>query len=428
MIFTMKKVFLIAATAVIVLACNPQRRLARTILEDSRFDRVDSMARALLATGFNAGAVYNQVWCRDLNTFIETSCDVLPQALIRENILRFYAFQQPNGEMVDGVVEEDKPRLEKFVYYSDLAPGYTGHKNTVETDQESSLILLTAKYIRKTGDRSVLEETVGGKTVLERMEGMVGFILNERFSDDYGLVTGATTVDWGDVQPGPGNIVRIDEYTKWCIDIYDNALFLQALDALDGLLPEPKYRTLRESIAANVRKHLWDSDNQKFIPHIYLDGSPFPDDFDENAICYHGGTAVAIEAGLLSREEIAAVNLRMLRDVEESGMATIGLTVYPPYPEGLFQEPCRRPYNYQNGGDWTWFGARMIRQLVRYGFVREAYDEFSPMIDRVLENNGFYEWYGPCNKPNGSGTYRGEAGVIVSAIEALRAWAAENAN
>lgn len=417
----MKKILLLSL--LLLSACQGQRQLARTILEDSRMDRVDSMARALLATGFNAGAVYNQVWCRDLNTFIETSCEVLPQALIRENILRFYAFQQPNGEMVDGIVETDKPRLEKYYYYSELEPNYIGHKNTVETDQESSLILLTYKYIQKTGDTALLAEEVGGKTVLERMRGMVDFILAERFSPEYGLVTGATTIDWGDVQPGTDNLVRIDEHSKWAIDIYDNALFLQALDALDALLPEPAYRGLHDSIAAAVRQHLWDAREQKFIPHIYLDGSPFPADFDENAICFHGGTAVAIEAGLLSPDEIRAVNRRMLRDVEESGMATIGLTVYPIYPEECFHMSQSRPYYYQNGGDWSWFGARMITQLVRYGFVREAYDEFSPMLDRVLANDGFYEWYGPGNVPNGSGTYRGDAGVMVKAIHALRDWA-----
>lgn len=35
---------------------------------------------------------------------------------------------------------------------------------------------------------------------------------------------------------------------------------------------------------------------------------------------------------------------------------------FPPYPEGFFQNKGMYPYGYQNGGDWTWFGARMIQQ------------------------------------------------------------------
>ena len=56
---------------------------------------------------------------------------------------------------------------------------------------------------------------------------------------------------------------------------------------------------------------MWDSQRQKFIPHIYLNGSPFPETFDENQVFYHGGTAVAILAGLLTKEEIAHANQRM---------------------------------------------------------------------------------------------------------------------
>ena len=73
-------------------------------------------------------------------------------------------------------------------------------------------------------------------------------------------------------------------------------------------------------------------------------------------------------------------------------------------------------YSYQNGGDWTWFGGRMIQQLIKYGFVQEAYEQIQPMVKRVKDNNGFYEWYSVDNKPRGSGTFRGEAGVLYTAI------------
>ena len=74
------------------------------------------------------------------------------------------------------------------------------------------------------------------------------------------------------------------------------------------------------------------------------------------------------------------------------------------------------PYGYQNGGDWTWFGGRMIQQLIRYGFIQEAFEQVLPMTRRVQDNNGFYEWYSVDNKPKGSGTFRGEAGVLYKAL------------
>jgi glycogen debranching enzyme len=73
-------------------------------------------------------------------------------------------------------------------------------------------------------------------------------------------------------------------------------------------------------------------------------------------------------------------------------------------------------YSYQNGGDWTWFGGRMIRELIRNGFIAEAYEQMQPMVKRVIDNDGFFEWYSVDNQPRGSGTFRGEAGVLYTAI------------
>ena len=114
----------------------------------------------------------------------------------------------------------------------------------------------------------------------------------------------------------------------------------------------------------------------------------------------------------------------MISRVKQAGAPSIGLTLYPPYPKGFFANKIMNPeYNYQNGGDWTWFGARMIQQLVKYGFVKEAYEQLLPMTDRVIENDGFYEWYTVDNKPEGSGTFRGSAGVLYKSILMLEDWA-----
>ena len=175
-----------------------------------------------------------------------------------------------------------------------------------------------------------------------------------------------------------------------------------------------------------MRAHLWDVKRQKFIPHIYPEKSPIPEGFDELAIHYHGGTAIAIEAGLLSKDEIRTVNAQMLENVRLSGMPSIGLTLYPVYPDGFFHGGMSKAYLYQNGGDWTWFGGRMIQQLVVNGMVEEAYAEIHPMIERVIQNDGFYEWYGKGGVPSGSGNFKGSAGVLSKANELLRDWAEKN--
>ena len=430
----MKKQFgLILMGSVAFLSCtttNPQQQLAETILNDTTLHQVDSMARSIISQGFNAGSGYSQIWARDMNTFIEVACEETNQTDIRNAILLFFALQQPNDEMIDGyVLKPDFTWYDNHPYYADAAPDHVGFKNTVETDQESSLIQIVGKYIRKTGDTSILREDVAGRTVLERMDDMVDYLMRERYSEQYGLLFGAMTADWGDVQPNDDFGCDMNELSSRAIDVYDNAMFLIALDYLQEMTDDAsllkKWKGIREQIAQNVRKHLWDAERKKFIPHLYIDPSPIPAGFDENQIHYHGGTAVAIEAGLLSKEEIALVNAQMLENVRLSGMPSIGLTLYPTYPEGFFRGGMAKPYVYQNGGDWTWFGGRMIQQLVANGFIEEAYDEIRPMIDRVIKNQGFFEWYGMGGVPSGSGHFKGSAGVLAKAIEMMNDWAEE---
>lgn len=409
-------------------APNPNLELAEAIRNDQSFHQVDSMARAVIGQGLNAGSGYSQIWARDMNTFIETACEITDPKVLREAILLFFALQQPNDEMIDGyVLKPDFTWNDTCPYYSDAAPEHVGFKNTVETDQETSLIQIVGKYIRKTGDKSILQQDVAGRTVMNRMEGMVDYLLRERYNEEYGLLFGAMTADWGDVQPNDDFGCDFNELSSRAIDVYDNAMFIIALDYLkemsDDASAKTKWQNLRDKIAQNVRKHLWDDANKKFIPHIYIDPSPIPAGFDENKIHYHGGTTIAMEAGLLSKEEVGIVNAQMLENVRLSGMPSIGLTLYPTYPEGFFRGWMEKPYHYQNGGDWTWFGGRTIQQLIAHGYVQEAYDEIRPMIDRVIQNKGFFEWYGMGNVPSGSGHFKGSAGTLAKAIEMFREWA-----
>lgn len=408
--------------------------LAQSILSDTRLDAVLERARTVMQSGFNAGDGYAEIWIRDLNTFIELACAVRDPAEVRTNLLRFFYFQGDDGNIVDGITDARQAAVSYEYLRVPSQPDFVAHKNTVETDQESSLVQAVCRYARITGDRSIFSESVLGQSVAQRLDHALIFLSQGRFDPAHGLVWGATTADWGDVQPGHEWGVVIDEHTRRAIDIYDNAMYLIALDEIlaSKALDAPRavhWTAFRDTLAANVRKHLWDATADKFIPHIYLEGSPFPPDFDENAIYYHGGTAVAIEANLLTQDEVVRALAHMRANVRAAGAATIGLTMYPAYPEGYFKNASmRHPYSYQNGGDWTWFGARMVRQLIRHDLVAEAYEALSPMLDRVLKNGGFYEWYTVDDQPRGSGTYRGSAGVLFSAITELQAWARAKAS
>lgn len=390
-------------------------------------DSVKQMAEKLIQSGFNAGNGYGEVWIRDFNTFMNVACRVDDKALIKQHLLRFINFQQPDGGILDGYVPVDKSAKVRYnYYYAASAPGYAGHKNSVETDQESSLVQAVAKYIRGTGDQSILTDTVFAVSVQAHLDKAMRFLLEQRYNAKYGLIWGATTVDWGDVQPEATWGVVLDENTHRAIDIYDNAMFVIAINDYLGMARLSNtdrifWSNIRNSLKANIRKYLWDGEHQKFRPHIYLNGSPFPASFNEDEIYYHGGTMVAIEAGILTRAEVKTAYQKMQEDVKNANAATIGLTIYPVYPAGFFKNKSMGPYSYQNGGDWGWFGARMVTQLIRYNLIGDACDALKPMLARVLKNKGFYEWYTPNNTPKGSASFRGEAGVLWTAVVELDA-------
>ena len=70
----------------------------------------------------------------------------------------------------------------------------------------------------------------------------------------------------------------------------------------------------------------------------------------------------------------------MLENVKKAKAQTIGLTMYPTYTAGYFKGVGMYPFGYQNDGDWTWFGARMICALTENVMIEEAYNELKPML------------------------------------------------
>jgi hypothetical protein len=404
--------------------------LARQILDDADFDFALERARTLLGSGLTAGSGYGEVWIRDLNTFLETSLRFVPADLIRSNLLTFFKFQGKDGDIPDGFIPVAKASVGYAYRRSSLAPGLLAHKNTVETDQETSLVQAVRRYVDKTGDHSILGEVVGGLAVRDRLRLALDYLFKDRFDASHGLIWGATTVDWGDVQPEHDWGVELDASSHRALDIYDNAMLLVAIDDYLGLAEDAaesaRWGQVRADLAANVRDHLWDGRHHQFRPHVYPGGSPFPADFDEGSIYYHGGTAVAIEAGLLSLREIRQALGRMRENVRLAGASSIGLTVCPPYPDGLFKNKGMQAWSYQNGGDWCWFGGRMIQQLIRHGLIEDAYRELKPMVARVAKHGDFHEWWSRDNQPRGSAQFRGSAGVLSQAVFMLREWAREH--
>jgi hypothetical protein len=105
------------------------------------------------------------------------------------------------------------------------------------------------------------------------------------------------------------------------------------------------------------------------------------------------GTGIALLAGLHTVDEArAALQIMQANVAKAGGQISIGLTVFPPYANGLFKNGCcSGPFSYQNAGDWPWFGARIVQGLAKLGLVDEAKAALRPMIDTVCQYQDFNE-------------------------------------
>ncbi|MCC5846585.1 MAG: hypothetical protein JJU29_00715 [Verrucomicrobia bacterium] len=417
------------------------------ILNDSRFDECRAMAITCLKGGLNAGSHFHEVWIRDLNTFLIPALEAVPPQQVRSALLDFLHFQNDKGDIPDGVVEEKKhDSYYKHFRRADSLPGRMAMKNSVSADQETSFVQALARYVTHTEDRSILRETHQGRSCLDHALDALEFLWTERWSPTHGLICNAATIDWHDVQPEDSHGLEMSESTHRAVGVYSNALALLALDdlfALDVLDAEQneKWRGRRTALAAAIREVLWDAERGKFVPHRYLEeGSPFPPELDEDAIFFPLGTGLAIRAGLLSEDEISRSWAATAEAVRRAGAASIGFSPWPPYPAGCYAAKGIQPWGYANGGDWTWWGAQTAAAYADAGYVAEAYKALLPMVERVLRDREFFEWYDRHNVPagkiknpspedkakgwgalaKGAAQFRGAAGTLVIAIDLLR--------
>jgi mannosylglycerate hydrolase MGH1-like protein len=403
--------------------------LLRPTLEANRKELV---GRTGPVKAFGAGAAYPQVWLRDSATVMPLARYHYPAAYLTSWLEEHLANQAADGGLDDWIAAgppsafvRDAPRARQV--FRAGAAVLTADKNTVEADQESSAVRGVCQAFRATGDRAWLRKPIAGVALLDRTDRALEFLLAKRFDARLGLVTSGFSADWGDVSPvyGDQRAIYLDERTPRVAGLYTNAMFADAARCLGDLHAEMgdaagwrRWRDAAAGVAAAVGRHLWQEARGFYGMHVPLAATGMPDD---SRIFAMGGNAVALLSGIgdesRARRILAAATSRRKR----YGVSTIAGTVLPPYPAGLFAHPAlREPWSYQNGGQWDWFGARLVLAAFRHGhsaLARRWLDELAQKADR---NGGLHEWHTRDGQGRGSPTYAGSAGALgAAAIEGL---------
>lgn len=357
--------------------------------------------------GFVAGGGYPQLWTRDSATVLHGARWFFAKPALSNWIELHLRRQGVDGNIRDWVNARGE-----------------SDKNTVETDQESSLVSGAATYVRASGDRAWLGTEIDGVKILDRLKRALDSVWEHQRDADSGLLKGAHTIDWGDVELGgnPQDATSTDDKTIWTVDIYDQAMFVLSARDLAWLCQqsdEPQctqqWQQRADEITQKTRAVLWQPDKGYFRMHRHL--TPYTHPFNEDDMFAMGGNAVALEAGLATPDMAASIVRTTLDRQVAYHLPTIGGGPLPPYPDHYYEHPIvAKAYTYQNGGQWDWFAARLVLEMYRNGYSDAATRALRQIAQLDVKNGGIYEWEDKTGHPNASAWYSGAAGVLARAL------------
>lgn len=357
--------------------------------------------------GFSPGSTYPAVWIRDTATFIAYAKHYYPLSIFENCVELFMKNQGKNGEIPDWI---------------DVS-GQTD-KNTVETDQESSLII--AAYEIAVEKKDWLFKKVNGISVYKRLEMALDWVWDNKRCPENNLIFSGFTADWGDVENSyPDKRARkLSDRSTPVFSIYTQAKYIQAVAKLVELfknLEKPgevrKWQERLVILKRQTKKLLYLEDKGYFITHIV----PAKDRDKyfklEKGMLAVGGNAEAMIAGLMNKKQVRKFLDVLEKKRVEYRLRTVSFTLIPPYPEGFFPHHLlTHPWNYQNGGEWDWIGGRVVKGLIMSGFKKEATKYLLEIVNKNLENFSIFEWEDRQGTGRGALFYTGAAGVIGEAI------------
>jgi len=382
------------------------KELYKLIRATLSHNRVTFQGKTGPVSGFAAGTAYPQIWLRDSNTTIAASRYFYESAFLRSWLIEHLALQKDDGGLEDWIYSNGR-----------------FDKNTTASDQEINAVQAAARITEILGP-GWLDDKINGQTILSRLEKSMLFVLANRFDAKLGLIKGAHTADWGDVDMThhDQSAIYVDAETHWTCGIYDQGVFVSAAKSLARMLAtrglEEQARRWEEKaqlIRINSDQWLWQEDKGFYKVHVHLDA--LHHDFDEDSMFAMGGNAEAIISGLASEEKCRRIIESALARQDSFKMSTISGTLLPPYPKKFFRHPMvDDPYEYQNGGQWDWFGGRFVYGMFEHGFSRQAREKLLEIAKKDIANRGLYEWDSPAGIGQGSSFFSGSAGSLAKAL------------
>lgn len=259
----------------------------------------------------------------------------------------------------------------------------------------------------------------------------LGLLLAHRWSGHFECLATGHVADWGDVGLRGANTETSTKLNgpRVC-SLFSQALLYKALSMIeqyDYPADEPLIhlqvaelggvQALKKKIKGFIKARLWQEKRGFYRVHFHIDpitGHPF----DEGAMFGLGGHVVALEADLLSNQTKERIFNTILERQKSYKMSTISGVLLPPYPAETFENPIMdESWEYQNGGQWDWFGARAGLEMFRWK-PKVGIEKLAEIARKVVKNGSFYEWEKPDGSPGAGIHYRASAAAFLYALEA----------
>lgn len=367
----------------------------------------------------NAGSQYPMIWTRDLATIARGQ----PAAQVATSYWPELFLM--NQTAANGVPD-----------WLALTTGETG-KNDILSDQELWTIIAALEGIRLgyVGP-SWLEKPLASVTGMgQRQVGdwlllALNYVLAQRFDPQAGCLVTGHVADWGDVGlQGRDDRTSTKFHGPKVCGIYGQALLYQALNLVAQYLPAANQDSalaarggitgLKNQLERFVQQRLWQADKGFFRIHHHLE--PLVHKFAEDDIFPLGGNVLAYESGLTTPAQTRAIADTILNRQKQFGNATVGAVLLPCYPAGTFENPIMdERYEYQNGGDWDWYGPRAAR-LIYEVYPAIGWQKLAANAALVVAQGAFYEWRHLDGRPGGGRHYNGSAAAWLWVLKTMTA-------
>ena len=385
--------------------------------------------RSGAVAGFGAGDKYPQIWLRDSATLPDLTRFHFSRAHLASWIEEHLIHQRPDGSLFDWIAAgptasfaEWAPKVQLVHRAGPLQ--ISADKNTVEADQESSAVIAAGRFFAFTGDTAWLRKDLGGRSVLQRADAALAYVFKERRDKGTGLVVNAFTADWGDVTPiyPDQRVIYLDDKTPRVVGLYTNALAYEACVALAGMsaaagmrAAAEQWRGEAERLKAGVDHTLWQPKQGFHRMHAPAPGPAFKADVTD--ILGTGGHAAAIRAGVVDGHRARRILDVIEARRREMKLSSVSFTLLPPFPAGFFLHPMvKEPWSYQNGGQWDWFGGRLVLAELEHGRAARGREHLLELARKAQRTGGLYEWHTRDGEGRGSGQYAASAGALGAAV------------